>query len=238
MNETILVIEHNQQTRQGIEQSLRQAGYRVLSAGDGISGLALIRQSRPSLLVLDLMLPGLDGWEIIRRLRRNSDPLLSVIYIIVVTTSAAERERATGLEVGADDSLIKPFSASELVTRVQSALRRLDAQSGATAVEILKAGALRLNPTYRTVMLGVEPVELTITEFELLHYFMRHPGRLWTRNDLLTAIEDSAYDLATSERAIDVHIKKLRQKLGSTGRQSRFIETVHGVGYRFVGQEE
>lgn len=235
MNETILIIEDDHQIRRVVEGYLQQAGYRVLTAAEGITGLRLAQQEKPMLLVLDLMLPGLDGWEITRRLRSSSDPALAQIYILMLTARVEETERVVGLELGADDYVTKPFSPRELVARVRSAIRRLETQAEQASAQVIAAGALRLDPTYRTVMLGGETVELTSTEFDLLHYFMRHPDRPFTRTELLVVTQEDVFgDASAYERTIDAHVKNLRQKLGGAGRHSRFIETVHGVGYRFV----
>lgn len=236
---TILVIEDDAQIRRIVEGYLQQMGYRILTAADGVTGLALAQQTRPNLLVLDLMLPGLDGLEITRRLRASPDPALSNVYIIMLTARVEESERIVGLELGADDYVTKPFSPRELVARVRAAMRRLESQEGATAAQVLSSGPLRLDPTYRTVTLAGAPVELTVTEFDLLHYLMLHPGRPFSRAELLDITQpDAAGDISAYERTIDVHIKNLRQKLGESGRHSRLIETVHGIGYRFVHVED
>ncbi len=235
MPTTILVIEDDRQIRRVVEGYLQQAGYRVLIAADGTTGLALAQQEKPALLVLDLMLPDLDGWEITRRLRASSDPALAGIYILMLTARVEEADRVVGLEMGADDYVAKPFSPRELVARVRAALRRLEIKTDATTTQILQLDELCLDPTYRTVTLVGETVDLTTTEFDLLYHLMRHPGRPFTRAQLLDVIQGEAdADLAAFERTIDAHIKNLRHKLGGAGRQSRFLETVHGVGYRFV----
>ncbi|RIK35517.1 MAG: DNA-binding response regulator [Chloroflexi bacterium] len=235
MSVTVLVIEDDPQIRRVVEGYLQQAGYRVLTAADGVTGLSLAQQARPNLLVLDLMLPGLDGLELARRLRASPDPALAGMYIIMLTARVEETERVVGLELGADDYVTKPFSPRELVARVRAALRRLEGQERATATQVLHAGPLRLDPTYRTVTLDDAPIELTVTEFDLLHYLMLHPGRPFSRAELLDVTQpDAAGDVSAYERTIDVHIKNLRQKLGESGRRSRFIETVHGIGYRLV----
>lgn len=235
MSTTVLVVEDDTQIRKVVEGYLRQAGYRVLSAADGLTGLALAQQEKPPLLVLDLMLPGIDGWEITRRLRSSTDPALASLYIIMLTARVEETERIVGLELGADDYVTKPFSPRELVARVRAALRRLETQANTGPVQVLAFGTLRLDPTYRAATLDDEVVDLTSTEFDLLHYFMRHPGRPFTRGELLDVTQEDVFgDISAYERTIDVHVKNLRQKLGGAGRHSRFIETVHSVGYRFV----
>ena len=239
MNTTILIIEDDAQIRRVVEGYLQQAGYYVLTAADGITGLALAQQQKPALLILDLMLPGLDGLEIARRLRANSDPGVAGVYIIMLTARVDETDRVVGLELGADDYVTKPFSPRELVARVRAALRRLETSHNGSEIQVLQTGALRLDPHYRTLILDGKVIELTSTEFDLLHHFMLHPGRPFNRSELLDVTQpDALGDIAAYERTIDVHVKNLRQKLGTTGRHSRFIETVHGIGYRFAPDAE
>ena len=234
MSQTILVIEDDRQIRTVIQGYLEQAGYRVLASADGTAGLALAQREKPSLLVLDLMLPGLDGLEIARRLRNSDDPALANLYIIMLTARVEETDRVVGLELGADDYVTKPFSPRELVARVRSALRRMEANADAAPTQVLQSDNLRLDPTFRTVTLDGASVDLTSTEFDLLHFFMRHPGRPFTRAELLDVTqEDATGDVSAYERTIDAHVKNIRQKLGDAGRQNQFIETVHRVGYRF-----
>lgn len=237
MPQTIAIIEDDLQIRRVVEGYLQQAGYRVVTAADGETGLALIQQEKPVLLVLDLMLPELDGLEIARRLRASNDPALAGIYIIMLTARVEEADRVVGLELGADDYVTKPFSPRELVARIRAALRRLEGPSTEPPAHLLQADGLRLDPTYRTVTLAGEAVDLTSMEFDLLYHFMRHPGRPFSRAELLDVTQsDAAGDVSGYERTIDVHVKNIRRKLGDSGRHSRFIETVHGVGYRFVPQ--
>lgn len=231
---TIVVIEDDHQIRRVVEGYLVQAGYRVLTAADGVTGLALVQQEKPALLVLDLMLPDLDGWTITRRLRNESDPTLSGLYIIMLTARVEEQDRIGGLELGADDYVTKPFSPRELVARVRAALRRTEANADFAMQPVLTVNDLRLDPAYRTVTLAGKPIDLTNTEFDLLHHFMRNPGRPLTRDQLLDAIQGSTDgELIAYDRTIDTHIKNLRHKLGESGRRTHFLETVHGVGYRF-----
>lgn len=239
MNTTILIIEDDAQIRRVVEGYLQQAGYHILTAADGIAGLALAQQQKPALLILDLMLPGLDGLEIARRLRAHSDPAVAGIYIIMLTARVDETDRVVGLELGADDYVTKPFSPRELVARVRAAVRRLETSHNSSEIQVLQTGALRLDPNYRTLILDGKVIELTSTEFDLLHHFMLHPGRPFNRSELLDITQpDALGDIAAYERTIDVHVKNLRQKLGTTGRHSRFIETVHGIGYRFAPDAE
>jgi two-component system alkaline phosphatase synthesis response regulator PhoP len=160
---------------------------------------------------------------------------LAGLYILMLTARVEETERVVGLELGADDYVTKPFSPRELVARVRAALRRLESQMSGDEGQVLHTRSLQLDPTYRTVILDGKTVELTTTEFDLLHYFMLHPGRPFTRTELLSRTQpDAAGDVSAYERTIDVHVKNLRQKLGDSRRNSRFIETVHGIGYRFA----
>jgi DNA-binding response OmpR family regulator len=231
---TIAVIEDDGAIRRVVEGYLRQAGYRVLSASDGIAGLALVQQEKPDLLVLDLMLPGLDGWSLTCRLRTSQDPALAGLYIIMLTARVEETDRVGGLEQGADDYVTKPFSPRELVARVRAALRRLETPP-VPALQ-LRAGELGLDLTCRTATLAGLPLALTTTEFDLLAHFMHHPGRPFSRDALLDVIQRDPLGQDAYERTIDAHVKNIRHKLGDAGRSSRFIETVHGVGYRFLPQ--
>ena len=231
---TILIIEDDRQIRRVVHGYLEQAGYRVLTSADGDDGLALAQHEKPALIVLDLMLPGLDGWAITQRLRQSTDPAVANVHIIMLTARVEEADRVHGLTLGADDYVVKPFSPRELVARVQAALRRIQRLPATVAAQVLAQDPLRLDPTYRAATLGGAPLGLTAVEFDLLYALMRQPGRPFTRDELLTVAQASgdAPD-AAYERTIDVHIKNLRHKLGGAGRHSRFIETVHGVGYRF-----
>ncbi len=236
---TVLVIEDDRQIRRVVQGYLEQAGLRVLAAADGEVGLALAQHEKPALIVLDLMLPGLDGWEITRRLRRSHDPALANVYLLMLTARIEEAERVHGLQLGADDYMLKPFSPRELVARVQAALRRLQRMPIAVATQVLVMDELRVDPVYRSVTIGRTEIHLTAVEFDLLAALMRNPGRPFTRDELLSVIDESIDEAALArdrayDRTVDAHIKNLRHKLGGAGRQSRFIETVHGVGYRFV----
>jgi two-component system alkaline phosphatase synthesis response regulator PhoP len=231
---TLLVVEDDRQIRKVVEAYLAQAGFDVRATGDGPEALMLAQSIKPALIVLDLMLPGMDGMEIARRLRASHDPALAGVYIVMLTARVEETERVAGLEIGADDYVVKPFSPRELVARVQAAIRRLEQQPETRSAAVLESNGLRLDPHYRTVILHGAAIELTSTEFDLLCHLMRHPGQPFRRSQLLDVIEQPVSADATYERTVDAHIKNLRQKLGGAGRQSRFIETVHGLGYRFV----
>lgn len=231
---TILVVEDDHQIRRVVQGYLERTGHRVLAVADGETGLALALAEKPALIVLDLMLPGLDGWEITRRLRQSSDPAIANVYILMLTARVEEADRIVGFTIGADDYMVKPFSPRELAARVQAALRRLERLPKSAAAQVLTSGGLRLDPSYRVATLDGLDLALTSVEFDLLYAMMRQPGRPFTRDELLTVAQTDS-DAGAYERTIDVHIKNLRQKLGGAGRHSRFIETVHGVGYRFIG---
>ena len=238
MTPLIVVVEDDAQIRRVVEGYLQQEGFRVLTAFDGPPGLALIQREQPTLVILDIMLPGMDGLEIMRHLRASGNPTVAAVYVVMLTARVEETDRVLGLELGADDYVTKPFSPRELTARVRSALRRLDGQPRYDTPQVLRAGPLRLDPTYRTATLDDTLIDLTATEFDLLSYLVRNPGRPFSRGQLLDITQQGADgDYAAYERTIDAHVKNIRQKLGDSGRNSRFIETVHGIGYRFVPQE-
>ncbi len=219
---TILVVEDEPQIAGLVRDYLEHAGFAVLSASDGNGALALVRARRPDVIVLDLGLPGIDGLDVLRSIRRDS-----AVPILILTARSDETDRVTGLELGADDYVVKPFSPKELVARVRAVLRRVDARP--LANERLVAGSLELDLARRRVLADGHPVDLTPTEFELLATLAREPGRVWTRSQLLDAVR--GFSLETYERAIDGHIRNLRRKLEPAGPGTRFVRTVHGVGY-------
>jgi two-component system alkaline phosphatase synthesis response regulator PhoP len=227
MSKTILVIEDEPKIAELCRDYLRQAAYTVLTAGDGPSGLALARRERPDLVVLDLMLPGLDGLDVCRELRRES-----AVPIIMLTARVEETDRLVGLELGADDYIPKPFSPRELVARVRAVLRRAAAPSLAPP-EVIRAGSLALDRARFKVVFPDREVALTPTEFEILAVLAGQPGRVFSRAQLLTAAHGVSFE--SYERAIDSHIRNLRRKLSAAADagQPEYIETIHGVGYKF-----
>ena len=221
----ILVVEDDMQIARNLRDYLEVAGFEVTAVGDGSAALASIRGDRPDLLVLDLGLPGLDGLDVARELRRTS-----TVPIVMLTARAEESDRIVGLELGADDYLVKPFSPKELVARVRAVLRRT---SGTTAgAEVLRAADVEVDLPKMRARVGGQPVNLTPTEFELLATLAREPGRVFTRGQLLDALH--GVTLETYERAIDAHVKNLRKKIEPEPGQPRYVLTVHGVGYRFA----
>jgi DNA-binding response OmpR family regulator len=222
---TILVVDDEPKIATLARDYLEHAGFAVLTAGDGPSALTMTRQRRPDLVVLDLGLPGLDGLDVTRELRRDS-----TIPIVMLTARDDELDKLLGLELGADDYLTKPFSPRELVARVRAVLRRADRPP--EAAETIRAGDVVLDlPRMRAEVNGTV-VDLTPTEFQLLATLAGRPGRIFTRAQLLDALHGIAFE--TYERAIDSHIKNLRRKVEPDPRSPRYILTVYGVGYRFA----
>jgi DNA-binding response OmpR family regulator len=219
---TILVVEDEPRIAGLVRDYLEHAGFAVLTAGDGAGGLALARARRPDAIVLDLGLPKIDGLDVIRTLRADSS-----VPIVVLTARGDETDRIIGLELGADDYVVKPFSPKELVARVRAVLRRAEAKPA--SAEHIEVGDLEIDMARRRVIAGGRIVDLTPTEFELLATLAREPGRVWTRSQLLDAVH--GFSLETYERAIDGHIRNLRRKLEPDGEGARYVRTVHGVGY-------
>lgn len=225
----ILVAEDDRNIASLVESYLRNAGFTTLSASDGRQALQLLRSNRPALVILDLMLPRVDGWDVCRELRRTSD-----VPILILSARDEEVDRVLGFSLGADDYVVKPFSPRELVERVKAILRRTG-QAPARAGQPLTAGRLTLEPLKHKVRLGEDSVQLTPLEFKLLHTLMSAPGRAFSREELLDRLYDAGENVIT--RVIDVHVGKLRQKIQDDPARPSFIETVHGIGYRFTEGE-
>jgi two-component system alkaline phosphatase synthesis response regulator PhoP len=219
MAKKILVIDDEPKIVEICSDYLHASGFDVITAGDGLQGLALARSQKPDLIVLDLMLPGMDGLDFCRSLRRESS-----IPIIMLTARIEEMDKLIGLELGADDYLTKPFSPRELVARVRTVLRRA---SGDSSSDMIRVGEMTLDRARYQAVLPDRSFTLTPTEFELLATMMSQPGRIFTRAQLLTAVRGVAFE--SYERAIDSHIRNLRRKL----EPGDYIVTVHGVGYKF-----
>ena len=226
---TVLIVDDEPKIAQLARDYLEHAGFGVLTAGEGTAALQAARTRHPDLVVLDLGLPGMDGMDVARELRRESD-----VPIIMLTARDDEIDKLLGLEVGADDYLTKPFSPRELVARVRAVLRRVDAASAPEATERIRAGDLTLDlPRMRADLAG-RSIDLTPTEFALLAAMARQPGRIFTRSQLLDAVHGVAFE--SYERAIDTHIKNLRRKLEPDPRRPALVLTVYGVGYRFADE--
>ena len=224
---TVLVVDDEPKIVDVVREYLEHAGFSVRTAGDGPAALERARALAPDLIVLDLGLPGLDGLDVARQLRRSSR-----VPVIILTARGDEVDRIIGLEIGADDYLVKPFSPRELVARVRAVLRRVDEHDTTADDEALVRGDVVVDPARRRVTVGGRPVELTPTEFDLLVHMARQPGRVFTRAQLLTAIHGVAVE--SYERAVDAHIKNLRRKLEADPRHPRYVLTSHGIGYRFT----
>jgi DNA-binding response OmpR family regulator len=226
---TILVVDDETKILRLARDYLEHAGFAVLTTETGTDTLAAARQTRPDLIVLDLGLPDLDGLDVTRALRKESN-----VPIIMLTARGDESDKLVGLELGADDYLTKPFSPKELVARVRAVLRRTEQALSHPGREIIRTAELTLDLPRMRATLGQRPIELTPTEFELLAALASQPGRIFTRAQLLDAVHGVAFE--SYERAIDAHIKNIRRKLEPNPRQPRYILTVYGVGYKFTDE--
>jgi DNA-binding response OmpR family regulator len=220
----ILIVDDEPKIVRLVADYLEAAGFVVVSAGTGEEALRRVRIDVPDLVVLDLGLPGLDGLDVTRTLRRNGE-----LPIIMLTARDDETDRIIGLELGADDYVTKPFSPRELVARVRAVLRR---HAGTGQAETLRAGDLTLDVPRMRVTRGGDSIELTATEFALLAALARQPGRVFTRSQLLDAIHGVAFE--SYERAIDAHVRNIRRKLEPEPHTPRYVLTVYGVGYRLA----
>jgi DNA-binding response OmpR family regulator len=226
--ETILIVDDEPTIVEVVGLYLQREGYKVLSTADGNTALQMVAQQRPDLVVLDLMLPGLGGLEVTRRLRASG-----ALPIIMLTARTEEADRVVGLELGADDYVTKPFSARELVARVKAVLRRThpEAQAAAPAESsVLAIGGLRLDTAARSVTLDGQPIGLTVREFDLLHFLMRHPDQVFTREQLLDNVW--GYTFASDMGTVTVHIRRLREKIERDPANPVFLQTIWGVGYK------
>jgi DNA-binding response OmpR family regulator len=222
----ILLVDDETKIVKTVRAYLEQAGYVVVTAADGPTALATFRHERPGLVILDLGLPGLDGLDVTRAIRRESD-----IPIIMLTARVEEADKLIGLEMGADDYITKPFSPRELVARVRALLRRAGSKKDAAPAPIV-IGDLTIDPVRRSVRIGDRWADLTATEFDLLWVMADNPGRVFSRLELLDKVQGYAYE--GYERTVDVHIKNLRRKLEPALEKPRYILTVYGVGYKFA----
>lgn len=220
----VLVVEDELKIARLVRDYLHQAGFDVLEAADGNTALALARSERPDMIVLDLGLPGIDGLDVTRSLRKSSS-----VPIIMLTARAEESDRIVGLELGADDYIVKPFSPKELIARIRAVMRRADATVGGG--ETIRSGAVEIDIPKRRVAVHGEDCDLTSTEFELLVTLARQPGRIYTRAQLLDAVHGVSFD--SYERSVDAHVKNIRRKIEMNPRKPELVLTVYGVGYKF-----
>jgi DNA-binding response OmpR family regulator len=222
---TVLVVDDEPKIVEVVGDYLRKAGFVVTTASDGAAALVVARSRPPDLVVLDLGLPGVDGLDVARELRRDLE-----VPIIMLTARGDETDRVLGLELGADDYVVKPFSPRELVARVRAVLRRSEGQGNER--EMFAVGDVVVDAGRRRVSVDERPVELTATEFDLLVHLARQPGRVFTRSQLLDVIHGVAVE--SYERAVDAHVKNIRRKLEPDPHRPRYLLTVHGIGYRFT----
>lgn len=225
MAKKILVVDDKKELRTLLKQYLSQEGFEIVTAPDGQQALYLARQSRPDLIVLDLMMPEMGGYEFMHAYQREAD-----VPIIILTARLEEHDKVLGLELGADDYLTKPFSMRELTARIRAVLRRVERQAGGS--DLLRAADITLDRSGRMVHVGERRVDLTPSEFDLLATLMSAPGRAYSRMELLERLQGAAYE--GYERTIDVHIRNLRSKIEPDDSNPRYIETIYGVGYRFA----
>ena len=226
MSDLVMVIEDEKEIRDLVRYNLEREGFRVSVATDGDQGLEQLFSERPDALVLDLMLPGKNGLEILRELR--GEATTRELPVLVLTARGAEMDKLLGFEHGADDYLTKPFSPRELIARVKALLRRARPSKEPA---VLESGDLRIDPLAHEVKLGSKTLVVTPREYELLVFFLQNPGRVLTRDELLRKVW--GYDYIGDTRTVDVHVRRLRMKLGE---KTRMIETVTGVGYKFVAR--
>jgi DNA-binding response OmpR family regulator len=223
----VLVVDDEPMVTEVVERYLVRDGFDVSTADDGDAALALAQTWAPDLIVLDLMLPGKDGLEVCRTLRRDSS-----VPIIMLTARGDETDRIVGLEIGADDYIVKPFSPRELVARIKAVLRRSAAQNDpATSTDLLRFQGLTINPRTRTVEVNGKSASLTAKEFDLLHYLASHPEQVFSREQLMNDVWD--YTFAGDASTVTVHIRRLREKIEPDSLRPRYVKTVWGVGYKF-----
>ncbi len=225
MAKTILVVDDTESLRTLVKSYLTQEGFRVLTVADGRQALFLAREEKPDLILLDLMMPEMGGYEFMRVYGREAET-----PIIILTARVEESEKVLGLELGADDYVTKPFSMRELAARIRAVLRR--AGKTVPLAEILRAGDITLDRNGRLVKIGDKYVDLTPSEFDLLTFLMGSPGRAFSRLDLLDMLQGNAFE--GYERTIDVHIRNLRSKIEPDPPHPCYVETVYGIGYRFA----
>jgi two-component system, OmpR family, alkaline phosphatase synthesis response regulator PhoP len=222
---TVLVVEDEIEIARVVRDYLDNAGFEVIVVGDGGSAIASVRSAKPDLLVLDLGLPGRDGLDVAREIRRWSNT-----PIVMLTARGDETDRVVGRELGADDYVVKPFSPKELVARIRAVLRRTRAAE--RGAEVLRAADIEIDTGKMRVTVAGRPVELTPTEFQLVSTLVAEPGRVFTRGQLLDAVHGIAIE--SYERAIDAHVKNIRRKIEPRPGSPRYLLTVHGIGYRFA----
>ena len=225
MSKTILVVDDNERLRTLVKAYLTQEGYRVVTAGDGRKALFVARQENPDLIVLDIMMPEMDGYEFMRTHRKERET-----PIILLTAKIEETDALLGLELGADDYISKPFSMRMLAARIRAVLRRVGKDT--PEVDVLRVADVVLDRNGRSVKVADNAIDLTPSEFDILATLMASPGRAYSRLDLLDRVQGTAFE--GYERTIDVHVRNLRTKIEPDPRNPRYVETIYGIGYRFA----
>ena len=223
----VLVVDDEEGILELVEYHLRRAGYEVLLADTGLDGYRLAKDRQPDLVILDLMLPDMDGFEVCRRIRRHSD-----VPVLMLTARADDIDKIVGLEIGADDYVTKPFNPRELVARVRALLRRTGDNTEAPTEQIV-FGDLQIDLVRKEVRLASKPIQLSPTEFALLQVFVERPGKVWSRDELLDRVWGQ--DFVGDPRVVDVYVRYLREKLGDDAANPMWLETVRGMGYRWRG---
>ncbi len=230
MTYKILVADDERDLLNTVRAYLEDAGFQVLVVTNGRDAVAAVRHDKPDLVILDLMMPVMDGWETARHIRREG-----AVPIIMLTARVNDADKIAGLEMGADDYITKPFSPRELVARVRAVLRRTHGDLALEPTTVRVGDLVLERESYRVTRSG-KPIDLTRSEFELLAVLMERPGRVYTRMELLDRVQGDAF--APYERTIDVHVKNIRAKIGDDSREPRYIETIYGVGYRMLPQPQ
>jgi two-component system response regulator ResD len=227
---TVLVVDDEPTITEVVSRYLRRAGYRAATAADGAQAIAAAAETHPDLVVLDLMLPRIGGLEVMRRLReQDRGGGTGPVPVILLTARGEESDRITGLRLGADDYVVKPFSPAELMARIDTVLRRV--QKPSESQPIIEIGEVVVDPTARRVLVRGEEAQLTLREFDLLLFFVSHPGQVFTREQLMDAVWQ--YSFYTDTSTVTVHIRRLRAKIEPDPAEPRYLQTVWGVGYRF-----
>ncbi len=233
MPKKILVVEDDRHLVELLKFNLEKEGFRTSYATDGSVALAQVRRDKPDLVILDLMLPGLDGLEVCRQLRRSDE--FAALPVLMLTARGEEADRVAGLEIGADDYVTKPFSVREIVARVRALLRRREAPSS-SATAVIEHQGLRMDPQQHSLTVDGKRVELSALEFRLLYFLASNPGRVFSRDQLLDRVWGD--DRSVTPRSVDVYVRRLREKIEPLPARPRYLQTLRGVGYRFTAGEE
>ncbi len=226
-NEKILVVDDEDHIVELITYNLTNSGYKVITANNGIDAVRIAREEKPNLMLLDLMIPGLDGFDVCKSIRNDNET--KDISVIMLTAKGEELDKILGLELGADDYITKPFSIRELLARIKAVLRRIKSLEGSE--EVYKSNGILINFDRREVLIGDKKIDLTLKEFELLEILVKNRGKILTRETLLDKIW--GYEYVGETRTVDVHIRYLRKKVEEDDKNPKLIETIRGVGYRF-----